>query len=322
MCLQILSFMLASSVLFAGESADRVLSLGGQIDRDASGSVVAVNLRGSWVSDVDLINLSSLPHLERLDLSHTRITDEGLLLLKTAPAIRDLNLCYAEQITDQGMAAIKDWKQLKRLNLRGTRISDGTLKIVSHLTQLEALDIANTPITDNGFDHLIELTRLRELALGRIRLSDIVLEMLRMLPTLTTLDLSGPRSADRPDLASGNRTGESAMHEHALRAISELKELRVLKLGYSNISREGLRALSTLSQVEKLGLEGCARIDDMAVTELAKWKRLRYIDLQDTQVTEKGVRALQNLVPNARVLAGPFVGRKVSQGDRDSDSEP
>jgi Leucine-rich repeat (LRR) protein len=309
-------------MLFAEESADRVLSLGGQIDRDASGSVLAVNLRGSWVSDVDLINLSSLPHLERLDLSHTRISDDGMLLLKMAPRISDLNLCYAELITDQGMAAIKNWKHLRRLNVRGTRISDGTLEIVSHLPQLEALDVASTPTTDNGLDHLIELTRLKELALGRIRLSDIVLETLRMLPMLTYLDLSGPRSVDRPDLVAGHRTSESAMDERALRAISELKELRVLKLGYSTISGEGLRALSTLSQVEKLGLEGCARIDDMAVTELAKWKRLRYIDLQDTQVTEKGVKALQNLVPNARVLAGPFVGRKVSQGDRDSDSEP
>ncbi len=312
---------LSSSMLFAADSVDRVLSLGGQINRDASGSVVAVNLRGSWVSDVDLLNLSGLPHLERLDLSHTRITDDGMLLLKTAPKISDLNLYYVELITDQGMAAIKDWKHLKRLNVRGTRISDGTLEIVSHLTQLEALDIANTPITDNGLDHLIELTRLQELALGRIRLSDIALEMLRMLPTLTYLDLSGPRSADRPDLLVSHRTGESAMDEHALRVLSELKELRVLKLGHSNISGEGLRALSTLSQVEKLGLEGCARIDDRAVTELAKWKRLRYVDLQETQVTEKGVKALQTLMPGSRVLAGPFVAGKALQVGREVDSE-
>jgi internalin A len=314
MKLRMLLLLIASSVLFAGDSVDWVLSVGGQVKRDPSGSVVAVNLRGSWVTDVELMSLARLPHVEKLDLSHTRITDEGMLLLKTAPKISDLNLYYAELITDQGMTAIKDWKHLKRLNVRGTRISDGTLEIVSHLTQLEALDIANTPTTDNGLDHLITLTRLKELSLGRRRLSDNVLEMLRLLPTLTHLDLSGPRSADRPDLPLGNRAGETgAMDENAARAISELKELQVLKLGYSNISADGLRILSGLSQVEKLGLEACPRIGDPAVTELANWKSLKYVDLQETQVTEKGVEALRTLKPGLKILAGPFVAGKVSQ---------
>src|SRR5213594_3718692 len=120
MKLRMLLLLITSSVLLAGESVDWILSLGGKIERDSSGNVAAVNLRGSWVNDVELMSLASLPHLEKLDLSHTRITD-------------------------QGMTAIKDWKHLKGLNVRGTRISDGTLEIVSHLTQLEALDIANTP---------------------------------------------------------------------------------------------------------------------------------------------------------------------------------
>ena len=64
------------------------------------------------------------------------------------------------------MSAIKEWKHLKRLNLRGTRISDGTLEIVSHLPQLEALDIANAPVTDNGLDSLMTLINLKELSLG------------------------------------------------------------------------------------------------------------------------------------------------------------
>jgi internalin A len=314
MKLRVLLILMTSSMLLAGESADWVLSLGGQIQSDASGNIVAVNLRGSWVNDVELINVLGLPQLEKLDLSHTRITDEGMLLLKTAPKISDLNLYYAELITDQGMTAIKGWKHLKRLNVRGTRISDGTLEIVSHLTQLEALDIANTPITDNGLDQLITLTRLKELSLGGRRLNDNVLEMLRLLPTLTHLDLSGPRSADRPDLVLGNRAGElGAMDDNTAHAISELKELRALKLGYSNISADGLRILSSLSQLQKLGLEACTLIDDAAACELANWKSLKYVDLQETRVTEKGVETLQSLRPGLKVLAGPFVAGKVSQ---------
>src|SRR5712692_9406126 len=187
-----LVFLFAIPALYGASSLDWVDGLGGRIDRDASGDVIGVHLRGSWVSDTELLDLAQLPKLEFVDLSHTRITDDGLLHLKPAKQIRDLNLYYAEQITDQGMAAIRDWKNLKRLNVRGTRISDGTLAIVSGLTGLETLDIAYTQITDNGLDGLVPLTKLKELSIGRSKLNKNALEVLRLLPTLEYLDLGGP----------------------------------------------------------------------------------------------------------------------------------
>jgi hypothetical protein len=299
-------------LLGAGET-DSILHLGGKVKRDAAGAIVAVDLRGSWINDVEMVDLARLPSLEQLDLSHTRITDEGMLHLKAAPRIVDLNLYYAELVTDQGMTAIRDWKRLKRLNVRGTRISDGTLQIVSRMTGLEALDIANTQVTDNGLDYLLTLTNLRELAIGRSRLSDNALAVLRMLPTLTYLDLSGARAAP-PDLA--RRRGEGgSMPESMLRAIAELKELRALKLGYSNISGDGLNILSRLAKVEKLGLEACARIDDSAALGLAAWKGLKYVDLQDTGVTSQGVEALKKAKPGLVILTNP-------SGNPNSHSEP
>src|SRR5215472_8724097 len=128
-----LLFLLAGPPLFAA-NLDWVDGLGGRIERNAAGDAIAVHLGRTWVVDTELLDLARLPKLERLDLSHTRVTDEGLLHLKSATQISDLNLYYAEQITDQGMNAIKEWKNLKRLNVRGTQISDGTLAIVGTLT--------------------------------------------------------------------------------------------------------------------------------------------------------------------------------------------
>lgn len=187
---------------------------------------------------------------------HTRISDEGLLRLKAAPRINELNLFYAEWITDQGLTAIRDWKHLKRLNLRGTRNSDGTLAIVTRLTGLEALNIASTQVTDNGLDYLITPTNLKELAIGNSRLGDNASEVLRMLSTLTYLDLSGAR-ANRPDLP-GRRAGGGFMPDCMIRALAGLKDLRTL---------------GTLEMVEKLGLESCTGSDDSAAAELTKWKR-------------------------------------------------
>ena len=89
-----------------------------------------------------------------------------------------------------------------------------------------------------------------------------------------------------------------------VRAIAELKELRILKLGYSNITGDGLRILSGLQQVERLGLEACPRIGDEAAAELANWKSLKYVDLQETKVTEKGVEILREGKPGITILGG------------------
>ena len=300
--LGVFTVCLCARVLPAAGPTDWISALGGTVKHDPDGNAVAVNLRGSWIYDSQMLELARMPRLEQLDLSHTRISDEGMMYLRSAPGIVDLNLYYAEQITDQGMSAIKDWKHLKRLNLRGTRISDGTLETVSHLVQLEALDVANTPVTDNGLDSLITLTNLKELSLGRRRESDNEIELLRLLPTLTYLNLSGPSGEDRPD-SSFRRAGPTGvMRAELVRALLELRDLRVLKLGYSNISADGLRSLSRLEHVERLGLESCLRIDDNAAAELATWKSLKYVDLQETRVTDKGIEVLRRAKPGIVVL--------------------
>src|SRR5690349_23815443 len=231
---QIFLVLLAARLLAV--DTDWIARLGGRVDRDPMGRIVAVNLRGSWINDVDMIELARLPDLQRLDLSHTRISDEGMLNLKPAPKITDLKLFYSEWITDHGMTAIKEWKHLRRLDLRGTRISDGTLEIVSRMPQLEALDIAHTEVTDVGLDHLITLVNLKELSLGRGRLTNAGLVMLRMLPQLTYLDLSGARPTP-PDSPTGRGAG-AGIPEATLKALAGLKDLRVLQMGYSAINAD------------------------------------------------------------------------------------
>src|SRR6478609_6239968 len=113
-----------------------------------------IDLRASWVADADLPRLAQMQDLKRLDLSLTRISDRGLRALKTAPGIEDLNLYFAEQITDEGASVVKNWKHLKRLNLRGTKITDSTLEFLAGVPTLEWLDIGWAQITDTGFEHL------------------------------------------------------------------------------------------------------------------------------------------------------------------------
>lgn len=309
-----LALGVAGAALPASDSTGWISELGGKVKRDPAGDVVAVDLRGTWVYDSQLIELARMPRLEQLDLSHTRISDEGMLYLKTAPAITDLSLFYTEQVTDQGIHAIRDWKHLKRLNVRGTRVSDGALEVISHLTQLEALDIANTQITDNGLDSLVTLVNLKEFSLGRRAESDREIELLRLLPTLAYLDLSGPTGAERPDSSYRKLHESGPMRAELVRALAEPKDLRVLRLGYSNVNADGLKTLSALTKVERLGLEGCAKVNDEAASELSNWNSLRSVDLQETKVTEKGAEALREPKPGITIL-GPATAVKTHAGD-------
>ncbi len=299
---RLLYLFVLAGILHANGDADWIRKLGGKVEQDSAGNIVAVNLSSTWVNDTEMLRLASLSKLERLDLSHTRISDEGLLHMRPARQIRDLNLLYAEQITDLGLNAIKGWTNLKRLNVRGTRISDPTLGIIGKLTQLESLDIANTGVTEAGLDALVPLTHLKHLAVGRSRFSDDALSVIRLLTTLESLDLSGPRG-----VARNQRAESGAIPPELVGAIGELKELRVLRLGHNQIGAEELRSLpASLGKLEKLGLEACSRIDDEALQVIAGWKSLKYVDVQETKVTPAGVDALKKERPELVVLSGPY----------------
>ena len=127
--------MIATTLLLASliVEGDWVTRLGGTATRGAQGEIIGLELRGSWVGDADLRSIASLASLKSLDLSHTLITDIGFQALKSAPAIEELNLYYAEQVGDGVPTVIKGWKKLKKLNMRGTKITDlGVAQLAGH----------------------------------------------------------------------------------------------------------------------------------------------------------------------------------------------
>lgn len=280
--------LLASPALLAAAPQDWIARLGGTSDG------VTVKLGRTWVNDSELLELAAMPKLERLDLSHTRISDEGLLLLRPAKRIRELNLRYAEQITDQGMNAVKLWRELRVLNVRGTRIADGTMAVASDLPQLESLDVTGTSITENGLDSLVPMVKLKRLEIGRNRIRDESMAMLRLLTDLEWLDLSGPRGVNR-----NQRREANALALPLVAAIAELSRLRVLKLGHLNIDAEGLAILAAkLGSVERLGLELCPRVDDAALKVLEGWRSLKYVDLQETAATGPAIQKFRQSRPD------------------------
>ena len=301
------------------EDTQWITELGGTVARNAQSLVTAISLRGTWVTDTDLRRLNRYSALSVLDLSLTHITDGGMQEIKNLRGITELDLYFAEYVTDEGVAAIKDWKRLKRLNLHGTKAGDTALEHIAGLTLLESLDVGSTLMTDVGLERLTSLTNLRALTMGGNELGDAGMQALRQMPNLTYLDLSGRQGNDK-------NVWSIAMSNTGLQAVLTLKNLRELrfscvstavgiegsKLGEVStlsVTQEWLEQLKSLTGLERLKLQGCGRIDDEAVGVLIAMPSLREVDLKGTAVTEKGADMLRAAKPKAVVYIGSWEGK-------------
>jgi hypothetical protein len=303
----------------AGGDAAWVEEAGGAVVRDPAGRITGVDLRASWVTDADLRKLLRLPYLTTLDLSLTRITDQGMQEIKNLAGIVDLNLYYAEYVTDEGLAAIKGWKKLKRLNVHGTKISDTTLEHIAGIATLEQLNIGSAMITDVGLERLTSMPNLKSLTMGGNKLGDAGLQALRQMPGVTYLDLVGRQGTDANIWAI-------SMSDRGLDAILSLKELRELRLGCTSlgvgvegarfatvsaisVTTRWLEQMKSLPKLERLKLQGCQKVDDESLAVLAAFPALRELDLKGTSVTAKGLAIFRAARPKVVIYTGPWEGK-------------
>jgi hypothetical protein len=305
--------------LAASDDSAWIEAVGGSVTRNPAGQITTVNLRASWVADADLRQLASFPALTSLDLSLTRVTDQGMQELRTLPGITDLNLRFAEYVTDEGVAALKGWKKLRRLVLHGTKSSDTALEHIAGITTLETVDLGSVMLTDVGLERLTALPNLKALTIGGNELGDAGLQALRQMPGLTYLDLSGRQGTD-------SNVWTISMSDVGLDAVLTLTSLRELRFGctsigvgiegtrFATVSAMGvtgrwLEKLKTLPRLQRLKLQGCDRIDDSNVALLAAFPALEEVDLKGTAVTEKGLAALRAARPKIRAMLGPWEAR-------------
>jgi hypothetical protein len=99
--------------------------------------------------------------------------------------------------TDEAIARLAAYPQLRVLLLNGATVSDENLAHLAPLRQLEVLDLSSTQVTGAGLRHLAELTRLKELRLIETKVDDEGLRWLASLKDLETLTLSDTRVGDR-----------------------------------------------------------------------------------------------------------------------------
>jgi Leucine-rich repeat (LRR) protein len=302
-----------------------VRSHGGRVERDAAGSLQAVSLSGSWITDPDLARISALGGLESLDLSQTRITDVGLEQLADLDGVRKLDLRFAEFVSDYGVAHLAEWDELEELDLRGTEIQSRVFEHLAKLVSLRRLDISHTRVTDEGCDELAKLERLEELSIGSNRLNGGCLISLRLLPTLKSLSVAGVQRVDsgiwglalnavnlerlgalngleRLDLGGATITDigsdkpglpDAERKELGdLDLLAGLVDLRELDLSRQPVAAAELAVVAGFKKLRRLNLSQATRLGDEIVEIVNELPDLESLYLSGTALSDDGLQAL------------------------------
>ncbi|MCA9202264.1 MAG: hypothetical protein KDA59_04440 [Planctomycetales bacterium] len=152
-----------------------------QDSQPARGRESVLALEGTFTSAIVAVNLSS----------SAQVTDEALdQLLPLRKDLRRLNL-KGTKLTDSGVYRLRQFTELTELDLSGTGITDDGLEYLGELAQLRELRLSDTHITGTGIVELAGIRQLELLDLARTRIGDESLRDLRTLRNLRTLSLSG-----------------------------------------------------------------------------------------------------------------------------------
>jgi hypothetical protein len=180
--------------------------------------------------------------------------------------------------------------RLRVLLLSRQLATDGALRAVSGLKEIEKIYLWDARVTDVGVEYLRGMTKLRYLHLSEGKITDRSLEILGSIPTLEGLSMQGNRFTDR-----------GLAH---LAGLGKLKSLWVCARGEDEspdrISDDGLRHLRALSNLEELGLQHTL-VTDAGLDHLRPLTRLEAVYLNGSRITEAGASSLRTALPGAKI---------------------
>jgi hypothetical protein len=192
-------------------------------------------------------------------------------------------------LRDEGLAVFGQLSELQELTLFGQEIEGPGLKSLVALKNLKHLGLHNTFINDAGLEQVGKLTTLQNIILNADLISDAGLHYLETVPKLN-LDPMSPSIAQISD--------------SRLAALSRLDNLDVLSFHKCHfINESALNRLQNMAQLKGLNFYDCD-ITDAALQYLHEFTNLLGVHIEKSRATAKGVRELQQALPNATII-GP-----------------
>ena len=147
-------------------------------------------------------------------------------------------------LTNTDLAHAAEQHNIQRLNLSGSRVTDGGMATLGKITSLQQLDLRMTSITASGLVHIEHFEQLEELDLWNTIIDDDALISVGRLRQLRTLNL-----------------GRTRITDDGLKHLVGLRRLEVLNVGHTKVTDAGLIHLRTLDHLKLLLAEETKILD-------------------------------------------------------------
>jgi hypothetical protein len=240
--------------------------------------------------------LASAGKIHTLNLTNNTVIDNRTVrALLATPGITELSLHSCRQISGRafpeestiqslnlrhtgitkGIGRLGKFSNLRNLSLASLMVEDRHLGPLSHLTNLENLNLNGTLITTEGIQTLSTFRNLRTLSLCGLPVNDKHLSMFDHIETLTL-----------GSILSISETGLSA-----------LTNVRTLILLEAPIKNEHLEALEHLHKLKEIEITGCLYISDISTLF-----NLKLVKMQNRFAPRISSENIQKLRDNAEAV--------------------
>lgn len=247
--------------------------------------------------------LTGMTCLKELDLSRcVKVTDAGMKHLLSISTLEKLWLSETG-LTADGIALLSSLQNLSVLDLGGLPVTDLVLRSLQVLTKLEYLDLWGSQVSNRGAAVLKMFPRLSFLNLawtGVTKLPNISsLECLNL--SNCTIDSILEGNENKAPLAKISLAGTTFINEREAFLYIETSLLSFLDVSNSSLSR--FCFLTQMKALEHLDLSLSMIGDDSVEMVACVGANLRNLNLSNTRFSSAGVGILAGHLPNLEILS-------------------
>lgn len=247
--------------------------------------------------------LTGMTCLKELDLSRcVKVTDAGMKHLLSISTLEKLWLSETG-LTADGIALLSSLQNLSVLDLGGLPVTDLVLRSLQVLTKLEYLDLWGSQVSNRGAAVLKMFPRLSFLNLawtGVTKLPNISsLECLNL--SNCTIDSILEGNENKAPLAKISLASTTFINEREAFLYIETSLLSFLDVSNSSLSR--FCFLTQMKALEHLDLSSSMIGDDSVEMVACVGANLRNLNLSNTRFSSAGVGILAGHLPNLEILS-------------------
>lgn len=220
-------------------------------------------------------------------------------------------------ITDQELATLANLPSgtegITEINLANTRATKAAFAHIAKLPNVKSVDISPIPVDDQSIADLKSAPALESLKIGLQALGDGAVPALTAMSKLKKVSfqharLSAPALAEffktHPELEEIDMPDALSLDDESMAGVAELKNLKILRIGRSRVTDNGLAMLGNCPNLELVDLhslpvtgEGLSK----AAAQARGFEFLHTLEVSHTRFGPQGVPALRAM-PNLQAL--------------------